>query len=511
MTDEPTPWLQRFQARLQANEGPVRLVQTHISWVLLTPTHAYKVKKAVSPGFLDFSTVAARRAACEAEWRLNRRLAPALYLGLWPLDEQAQDCEPEQAVEWVLQMRRFDERDSLDARLAAGTLSDTDLQALADAVADMHRQAPVLDAQEGKVLADLPDEAQRWRGLRERSVAALTALLGPQAPAEQQALLRDVDAWLAQQECHLAPLWAQRRAQGAVRDGHGDLHLGNVCWFGGRPLLYDGLEFDDRLRITDTAHDLAFLLMDLWAAGHRQATWLVASRYLARWPDWEGVPAWPVFIALRALVRWQVACLSAPHDPDAGAPYRHVLVQGLMPRRPALILMHGLSGSGKSVVSSGLVAVGGALRLRSDEVRAHIAPGYHAGQREAVYERMRAWAGPALQAGWRVVLDATHLSRVERAAAQALAGRCGVPWVIVSCQAPEAVLRQRVRQRRGDASDADEAVLEVQLASQEPLQPEEWRHTWVADTTLPLTHWAQPRSWRALSSLAGAAGGTASG
>jgi aminoglycoside phosphotransferase family enzyme/predicted kinase len=509
MADEPTPWLQRFQARLQATEGAVRLVQTHISWVLLTPTHAYKVKKAVSPGFLDFSTVAARRAACEAEWRLNRRLAPALYLGLWPLDDQAQACEPEQAVEWVLQMHRFDERDRLDARLAAGTLSDTDLQVLADAVADMHRQAPVLNAQEGTMLAELPDEAQRWQGLRERSVAALAALLGPQAPAEQQALLRAVEAWLAQQEGQLAPLWAQRRAQGAVRDGHGDLHLGNVCWFEGRPLLYDGLEFDDRLRITDTAHDLAFLLMDLWAAGHRQAAWLVASRYLARWPDWEGVPAWPVFIALRALVRWQVACLSAPHDPDAGAAYRRVLAQGLVPRRPALILMHGLSGSGKSGVSSGLVAACGALRLRSDEVRAHIAPGYHAGQREAVYERMRAWAGPALHAGWRVVLDATHLSRAERVAAQALAGQCGVPWVIVSCQAPEAVLRERVRQRRGDASEADEAVLDGQLAHQDALQPDELRHTWVADTTLPLTHWRQRRAWRAVLSLC--AGGTTKG
>jgi aminoglycoside phosphotransferase family enzyme/predicted kinase len=509
VADEPTPWLQRFQARLQATEGPVRLVQTHISWVLLTPTHAYKVKKAVSPGFLDFSTVAARRAACEAEWRLNRRLAPALYLGLWPLDAKAQACEPEQAVEWVLQMRRFDERDRLDARLAAATLSDTDLQALADAVADMHRHAPVLGSPELEALSDLPDETQRWRGLRERSVAALTALLGPQAPAEQQALLQAVDAWLAQQERQLAPLWAQRRAQGAVRDGHGDLHLGNVCWFEGRPLLYDGLEFDDRLRITDTAHDLAFLLMDLWAAGHRQAAWLVASRYLARWPDWAGVPAWPMFIALRALVRWQVACLSAPHDPDAGATYRHVLAQGLVPRRPALILMHGLSGSGKSAVSSGLVAACGALRLRSDEVRAHIAPGYHAGQREAVYERMRAWAGPVLQAGWRVVLDATHLSRAERVAAQTLAARCGVPWVIVSCQAPEAVLRERVRHRRGDASEADEAVLDGQLAHQDVLQPDELRHTWVADTTLPLAHWRQRRTWRAVLSLC--AGGTAKG
>ena len=110
-------------------------------------------------------------------------------------------------------------------------------------------------------------------------------------------------------------------------------------------------------------------------------------------------------------------CIDRDIDLKMERTKNRVLVQGLMPRRPALILMHGLSGSGKSVVSSGLVAVGGALRLRSDEVRAHIAPGYHAGQREAVYERMRAWAGPALQAGWRVVLDATHLSRAERVAA----------------------------------------------------------------------------------------------
>lgn len=488
-------WLACFKHRLHQLEGPVECVQTHVSWVLLTPTAAYKVKKAVSPGFLDFSTLAARRAACEAEWCLNHRLAPALYLGLMPLDAQARPCEPDLAVEWAVKMRRFDARDRLDARLAAGTLDAHALDTLADAVADMHRQAPV--AGMGDALG--PDEAARWRGLRERSVAALSGLLGPQSPPGHRALLTAVNDWLVQQEAGLAPLWAQRRAQGAVRDGHGDLHLGNVCWFQGRPLLYDGLEFDDALRITDTAHDLAFLLMDLWAAGHPQAAWQVASRYLARWPDWDGVPAWPVFIALRALVRWQVACLSAPGEPDAGARYRRLLAHSLAPRRPALILMHGLSGSGKSGVSQGLVTAWGALRLRSDEVRSHLStPGYEPAQREAVYARMRAWAGPALQAGWRVVLDATHLSRAERLAARALAVRCGVPWVIVSCQAPEAILRERLRRRQGDASQADEAVLDLQLSSQEPLQPDELRHTWVADTTLPLSHWVQRRHWRTL-------------
>lgn len=226
MADEPTPWLQRFQAHLQATEGPVRLVQTHISWVMLTPTHAYKVKKAVSPGFLDFSTVAARRAACEAEWRLNRRLAPALYLGLWPLDDQAQACEPEQAVEWVLQMRRFDERDRLDARLAAGTLSDTDLLALADAVADMHRHAPVLGAQGLDalgVLGGLPDEAQRWQGLRERvrhrqgdaseaDEAVLEGQLAHQEPLQPDELRH---TWVADTTRPLAH-WRQRRTWRAV-------------------------------------------------------------------------------------------------------------------------------------------------------------------------------------------------------------------------------------------------------------------------------------------------------
>ena len=343
---EQQAWLEAFCRRLALDEGAVQLEQTHISWVLLTPAHAYKVKKAVALGFLDFSTRQARRQACDAEWRLNSRLAPDLYLGVQARDALGAVCPPEAAVEWVVQMHRFDEGQRLDRRLAAGTVSGAELDALADAVATMHTTAPPQpSAPQGG------DDLSRWQGLRVRTVDGLRQ--GALSSAGRD-LLRALEPWLADQERGLAPRWAERRRSGWVRDGHGDLHLGNVCWFQGRPQLYDGLEFDEALRVTDIAHDLAFLLMDLWAAGHRSATWRVASRYLESLPDWGGVPAWPLFVALRALVRWRVAQLSAPGDPLAGDAYQRVLAQALVPRRPALILMHGWSGSGKSVVSQGL-------------------------------------------------------------------------------------------------------------------------------------------------------------
>lgn len=496
---EQCAWLERFRQRLSSDEGAVQLAQTHISWVLLTPTHAYKVKKDVALGFLDFSLLSLRRAACEAEWRLNARLAPELYLGVQARDGRGAVCAPAEAAEWVVQMHRFDEDQRLDRRLLAGTVSGAELDALADAVAQMHAAAPAQLAG----LADQVQEQTRWQHLRARTVEGLRqGTLSPQG----ERLLLATEVWLAAQERVLAPLWAQRREAGWVRDGHGDLHLGNVCWFHGRPQLYDGLEFDETLRITDIAHDLAFLLMDLWAAGHHAVAWRLASRYLERLPDWSGVPSWSVFVALRALVRWRVAQLSTPADGLAGVAYQRVLAQGLAPRRPALILMHGWSGSGKSVVSQGLVEALGALRLRSDVVRQqldHDSPEarYAPDQKARVYAQMRAWAAPALRVGWRVVLDATHLSVTERQAAQQLAEQAGVPWVIVSCQAPVEVLRSRVRARRGDASEADESVLDAQLKTSDALTEAELARTWVADTTRAPSCWTRRRTWRVLAGL----------
>jgi predicted kinase len=379
------------------------------------------------------------------------------------------------------------------------------VDALADAVAQVHEVAPV---QQTSSMDQLPEVA-RWQSLRMRTIDGLRQGALSQ---EGHRLLSALETWLVDGERSLATLWTQRRRDGWVRDGHGDLHLGNVCWFRGRPQLYDGLEFDEALRITDIAHDLAFLLMDLWAAGHHAVAWRLASRYLERLPDWSGVPAWPVFVALRALVRWRVAQLSSRLDAQVGAAYQRVLAQGLVPRRPALILMHGWSGSGKSVVSQGLVEALGALRMRSDVVRHQLEEGapdvlvvpdvrYAPDQKARVYAQMRAWAAPALHAGWRVVLDATHLSRHERQAAQALAAQVGVPWVIVSCQAPVAVLRDRVRTRQGDASEADESVLERQLNTSDALTEGELARTWVADTTRDPACWTLRRTWRPLARL----------
>ena len=288
-----------------SGHGPVRVVETHISWVLLTPAIAYKLKKPVRLGFLDFTSLEQRRRACEEELRINRRFAPELYLDLVEVHDGPQGPSfggVGAVVDTAVRMRRFPDGALWSERVAAGTLTHSQVDSFAARLADLHREAPI--APPGSPFGS----SATYRTVVDRIVTAID---------EWQAALPSRDSgwqgvrnWLTRQLLELERHWSARLSVGHVRECHGDLHLGNVLQAGDDPTAFDALEFDPELRWIDPLHDLAFLVMDLLAHGRRDLAFRLLNGYLEASGDYEGLPAFRFFLVARALVRAQVRVLS---------------------------------------------------------------------------------------------------------------------------------------------------------------------------------------------------------
>ncbi len=463
---------------LSAGHTPVETIETHISTLLLAGEFAYKLRQPLALPFLDFSTLAARRHDCEEELRLNRRTAPPLYLDTRPVlgtpaaPRIGTPAESEGAIDWLLRMRRFDNDQLLDRLAARGALTAADVDALAQRVAEFHAALPASPAAWGD-----PAGALAW-------ARANFAALGARAPA-------DLHDWTEREFERIGPHLARRRAQGFVREGHGDLHLGNIVRIDGEPLPFDAIEFNPALRHVDTVADTAFVFMDLWRHGLAPLAWRFASAWAEHGGDHDGLALLPFFAVYRALVRAQVAALRASQATGAAARAdneaalaRDLRVAGelahLRRPRPLLLLTVGLSGSGKITAALELLQELGAVRVRSDVERkrlaglgarerptpAQAASLYGAPMTRRTYARLGAIAGTLLQAGLNVIVDAAALRRPERDALRALATQHDAEFRLVECVAPEAVLRARIAQRQAadqDASDADQDVLSLQL------------------------------------------------
>ncbi|MFO1196109.1 MAG: AAA family ATPase [Burkholderiaceae bacterium] len=467
-------------------------IETHISFVLLVGDDAFKIKKAVDLGFVDFRALARRRFFCEEELRLNRRLASALYLDVVPVTGDA--ASPRlggdgEAIEWAVRMRAFAQRDQWDRMARDGRLEPAHVDALARIVARFHLALPA--PRGGSVHGD-PANVGR---LAQDNLDALDALL---AGAPERALLARLRDGHAREWPRVAARAAARNRDGFVRECHGDLHLGNVAQFDGVPVVFDCIEFNDAFRWIDVASEVAFLVMDLLHRGRPE----LAARFLNDWleltGDYAGLALLPFYLRYRALVRAKVAAIRAAQRERAGAPSAaawdecraDMALAEALDRRPApwLIAMHGVSGSGKTRVSQALLEAAGAVRVRSDveRKRAHgLAADDHGGATSAMYseratadtyERLARLAGEVLGAGFTVIVDATFLERARRTRLRELARAHGVRFAIVDVRAPEPVLRERVSARHAagtDASDADLRVLDAQLASREPVDPSE--------------------------------------
>ncbi|HVZ08304.1 AAA family ATPase [Rhodopila sp.] len=449
--------------------------ETHISAVFIGTDTVWKLKKAVRLSFLDFSTVSAREHYLRRELEINHAAAPGLYRDVVPVG-----CDPDghlalglkPAVDWVLRMARVPDADFLEAIAARGDLTPALLDALGDAV--------------------VRDQALRPAVSTWDSAAALSRIAAGNAESAMSAGLprSEVTVWLTRTQAAIDILrgWlADRVPLGCVRRCHGDLHLGNLCLWQGKPVAFDALEFDEAMATIDIGYDLAFLLMDLEHRVSRPAANRVMNRALARTGDVGMMRGLPVFLSLRAMVRAHIAAAMGK-GADA-ASYLAAAQAYLTPPPPRVLAIGGLQGTGKSTlarrVAPALGCSPGAVILRSDEVRKRLfgrAPedrlppeGYAEDANRAVNAGLVSLAQETIAGGHSVIIDATLLDPDLRNAVRAAAEAASVPFVGVWLQAPLAELERRVTARRDDASDATIDVLRRAADTSKP--PQDWRLT----------------------------------
>ena len=486
---------------LQQQGVQVRLIETHISWVLLTPDIAYKFKKALHLDFLDYSTPDARRFYCDEEVRLNRRLAPDIYLGVASITGTLQQPVIDgsgAALEYAVKMRVFTQESLWEYRVTQALITPQEVDLLAHKLATFYRDA-----------ARAPG-ASVWGTLAviaARSSDDLSEIACLLADVDEQRTVRELMEWQASQHVALAGTFARRKALGWIRECHGDLHCGNIITCGERVDVFDGIEFSDALRWLDVMHDLAFVWMDLQCRGRADLAARLMNRYLQIKGDYRGLAVLRYYGVQRALVRCKVALLrSRQLGGDAAAQaiieaksYLAFASHAIAPATAAttaagttaaIIITHGFSGSGKSTLCVALVELLGAVQVRSDieRKRLHaIAPTEKAaadpgagiyGPRasRACYLRIRRLARDIAIAGMPVIVDAAFLQRAQRRQLQQLAHELDVPFFIIDVHANLATLRARVVEREqngNDASDAGLGVLEHQLATHDPLGTDE--------------------------------------
>lgn len=452
--------------------GAVEVIETHGAFVFLCGDVALKLKRAVVYDYMDLGSVDRRHAMLDRELELNVPAAPTIYRDVLPVtrgsDGLALDGEGP-AVDWVLRMRRFPAEDEFQAIAARGDLDDALATATGEAVASYHAAAPVVPRQGAALIADILAELSRvFAGFEGAAGTERLAIWTPAAAAALETCRQLLDA---------------RGRAGHVRRGHGDLHLRNLVRIDGRPVLFDALEFDETLGTCDTLYDAAFLVMDLCHRGLARQACRMLDAWLreARGAEDAGLAALPLFLSVRAAIRAMVVLQTDAARGRAGAgaaeidAYLHLACDALHPPAPILVAVGGLSGSGKSVlaraVAPGLGAMPGAVMLASDLERkvgrakdaALGEAAYALGRRAEIYDTMLARAGTILAAGQSAILDATFLDPGLRARAEGVAAGADVPFEGLWLDAPVDVLEARITARRGDASDADVAVLRRQL------------------------------------------------
>lgn len=461
MPDAPPSFIQALPAPCE------NVIETHISWVLLTREHAYKIKKPVTLPFLDYGTVEKRRHYCNEELRLNRRFAPELYLDVVEL-----------AGEPAVKMRRFPEAQRLDHVSSQGDLSGAQLTQLARDLAAFQGEAARATPGYGT--------PETIRGDALENFDELERLLPVEVP-----LLTRLRTWTEAEWRRREPDFARRHAAGCVREGHGDLHLGNLVLLDDRVVPFDGIEFNENFRCIDVANEIAFTLLDLLDHGRPGlATWLLDA-----WLEWSGdhdaLSVLRFYLVYRAMVRAKIAALRhaggrAAADAQEAAGYLALAARLTLPPAPTLTITCGPSGSGKTHAGSRRLASAEFLhtvRIRSDVERKRLyglAPDaasggaiYAPAATLRTYARLAELAEQALKAGWSVIVDAAFLKRAEREAFRTLAARLQVPFAILAPPATPDEMACRLATRRGDASEATVAVLEQQLRWMEPLGADE--------------------------------------
>ncbi|MFN3580784.1 MAG: AAA family ATPase [Pseudomonas sp.] len=466
------------------------LMETHISWVLLTGDYVYKVKKPVNFGFLDYSSLEQRKHFCEEEVRLNRRLAPDLYLGVVPIygSETTPNLKGDgPIVDYMVKTRQFQQQDLLGNMHRSGTLQASHIDSLASKLADFH----------GQIDAAAPDSPWGAPDSLHAPVADNFTDIRPLLDStDDLAQLEQLEQWAHTTFQRLIPQLLQRKAEGFVRECHGDIYLDNVTLVNGEVTLFDGIEFNDAFRWIDVMSDVAFMVMDLEDRGLTQLAQRFVNAYLEHTGDYAGLALLDYYKAYRAMVRAKVALLRLGQpglsDQERQDVFKRYHSYADLAERYTLIptrfglLTHGVSGSGKSTVALQLVEQLGAIRIRSDIERKRLFGSEAAGQLDAglyapdrsakTYARLASLAEQVLMAGYPVVVDATHLQRDQRALLRQAIEGCGAPCLILQCSAPletiEHWLAERSKQGQ-DPSDADISIARHQLQQLQALDEQE--------------------------------------
>lgn len=473
----------------------IHLIETHISWVILTGDFVYKIKKPCDLGFLDFSTLERRHRFCDEEVRLSGRFAPELYLAVVPITGSADaprvggSGEP---IEWAVKLRQFDEAGRLDRLFDAGRLSADDCDRLGAEIAAVEERLAVADhtASWGR--------PEAFAGIVRMNLDQLR-----RARPEVRTRADRLQAWVEHEVESRRCAIESRVATGKIRECHGDLHLANLVLCEGRMMAFDGIEFNDSLRWIDVANDIAFLAMDFHARGRPDCAARLLSSWMEAADDHAAATVLDLFMVYRAIVRGAVGAIRHGQAADSGDRdaataaraesdrYLELAERLTTARQPRLFATSGISGSGKTTVAARVVSACGAIRIRSDVERKRLAgmaatarPRDEAAVRSLygpemtarVYERLAALAEGMLAAGWSVVIDACCTARSQRDSFAAVARRCHVPLVWLEFDVPAEFVLARVAARQAagaDASDASVDVVRAQLATREPITPEE--------------------------------------
>lgn len=459
--------------------------ETHSSHILLAGDYAYKIKKSLDLGFLDFSTLELRHHYCQEELRLNRRLAP-IYLDVVAITGSPDDPMiggDGEAIEWAVKMQRFEQERQLDHWLEAGKVTVEMIETLARRVADFHAEAPAAagDGEYGtpsQVAAPMRENFEQIRPLLD--------------DATERERLQRLEDWTEQRLAALEPVLQRRLDEGRIRECHGDMHLANMIALDDGVAVFDGIEFNAGLRWIDVASEIAFVIMDLDSADAPA----LASRFLDQWlaqsGDYDALAVLQLYLVYRALVRAKVAAIRLGQDDIEADEAREQaerlacyigLAQGYAEAwAPALVLTHGIAGTGKSTAAAVLIERHGAVRIRADVERRRLYPDpdpttrYAPAAHDAVYAHLESLAAQGIDAGYPVVIDATFIERARRAGFERLAADRDVPFRILDMQVPQEIIEERIAQRRragSDPSEADRKVMLDQQQRQEPLTASE--------------------------------------
>jgi uncharacterized protein len=478
-------------------QEPITLLQTHASFVLLTGDYVYKVKKSVNFGFLDYSTLEKRQQFCLEELRLNRQIAPELYLDVVEVTQGESGLEFNglgEPVEYAVKMRQFPQSALLIEQFQQDNLTLEQIEGLGQVVANFHHHTPTNDE-----IRSFGEVANIRKAIDENYQQSERYIGGPQTRQQFEETKAYSDRFFAER----SSVFAQRMQGDKIRECHGDLHLKNIALWDHKILLFDRIEFNKEFRFVDVMYDIGFAVMDMEARGRQDLANRFLNTYLEETGDWDGLQVLRLYLSRQAYVRAKVTSLMLDDANiseaekqgifQTAAHYYQVAWQYSQTRQGRLILMSGLSGSGKSTIARQLARAIGGIHIRSDAVRKHLAgiPLHDKGSdeiysqemTEQTYSRLLQLGIMVANEGFPVILDAKYDRQRLREPVIRAAGDRQFPLQILHCTAPVGVLRDRLNQRQGDIADATADLLDLQQQAAEPFRDNEIPHVTSIDTT----------------------------